>query len=195
MLFTETNLPGAYLLDFEKREDNRGFFARAWCQREFEEHGLVPDLVQVNVSFNHQKGTLRGMHMQRPPHEETKLVRCTRGAIFDAIVDMRPESPTFLQWFGVELTADNYKMLYVPKGFAHGYQTLTDGAEVVYQVSAFYAPGAERGLRWDDPAFGIDWPLPVSVLSDKDAAAPLLTDEEIGRRATLLAGTAAGAAR
>jgi dTDP-4-dehydrorhamnose 3,5-epimerase len=181
MIFTETALPGAYVIDLERREDDRGFFARTWCQREFEARRLTGELKQANVSFNNVKGTLRGMHMQDPPHQETKLVRCTRGAIFDVIVDMRPDSPAFLKWIGVDLTEENYRSLYVPEGFAHGYQTLTDRAEVAYQVSAFYAPGAERGLRWDDPVIGIIWPLPVTVISDKDASHPFL--EQLTRRA------------
>jgi dTDP-4-dehydrorhamnose 3,5-epimerase len=177
MLFTETPLTGAYLLDLEKREDDRGFFARTWCRREFEAHGLKVDLVQTNDSYNHHRGTLRGMHMQRTPHAETKLVRCIAGAIYDVIVDLRPDSPTYCRWYGVELNAENRRQLYVPEGFAHGYQTLTEGAEVTYQVTEFYTPGAEQGYRWDDPAFGIVWSLPVTILSDKDARWPLLLQE------------------
>ncbi|WP_416670760.1 dTDP-4-dehydrorhamnose 3,5-epimerase [Egbenema bharatensis] len=174
MQFTETPLKDAFVIDLEKRSDNRGFFARAFCGREFEEHGLKPVIAQCNLSFNHKRGTLRGMHYQLPPATETKLVRCTRGAIYDVIVDMRPDSPTYLQHFGVELTADNYRMLYVPDLFAHGYQTLTDDAEVTYSVGEFYAPGYEQGLRYDDPALGIEWPLPVSEISAKDVAWELL---------------------
>jgi dTDP-4-dehydrorhamnose 3,5-epimerase len=172
MIFTKTRLREAYLIDLEKREDQRGFFARAWCQREFEEHGLVPRVVQTNISYNKYKGTLRGMHYQRAPHAETKLVRCTRGAIYDVIIDLRPDSPTYKQWLGVELTAVNYRMLYVPEGFAHGFQTLMDEVEVIYQVSQFYTPEAEGGLRYNDPAFGIDWPLEIQVISDKDKSWP-----------------------
>lgn len=168
MIFTKTGLREAYLIDLEKREDQRGFFARAWCQREFEEHGLVPRVVQTNISYNKYKGTLRGMHYQRAPHAETKLVRCTRGAIYDVIIDLRPDSLTYKQWLGVELTAANYRILYVPEGFAHGFQTLMDEVEVTYQVSQFYTPEAEGGLRYNDPAFGIDWPLEIQVISDKD---------------------------
>jgi dTDP-4-dehydrorhamnose 3,5-epimerase len=175
MIFHETKLKGAYIIDPEKREDERGFFARSWCQREFEQHGLVSEAVQANISFNRKKGTLRGMHYQAAPHEETKLVRCTRGAIYDVIIDVREDSPTYRDWIGVELTAGNYRMLYVPKGFAHGFQTLADDAEVVYQVTQFYTPGAERGIRWDDPAIRIDWPLAVQSISDKDANWPVLT--------------------
>lgn len=176
MIFTKTGLGEACIIDLEKYEDQRGFFARAWCQREFEEHGLVPRVVQTNVSYNKYKGTLRGMHYQRAPYAETKLVRCTRGAIYDVIIDLRPDSPTYKQWLGVELTAANYRMLYVPEGFAHGFQTLMDEVEVIYQVSQFYTPEAEGGLRYNDPAFGIDWPLEVQVISDKDKNWPDYSD-------------------
>lgn len=173
MIFSETELSGAFVLDLEQREDDRGFFARAWDENEFRERGLNPRVVQCNVSFNHRAGTLRGMHLQNEPHAEAKLVRCTRGAIYDVIVDLRPDSATFKRWIGVELTEENRRLLYVPEGFAHGYQTLADATETFYQVSEFYAPGAERGLRWDDPAFRIEWPLPESpILSEKDAAWP-----------------------
>lgn len=170
MILTQTTLKDAYLIDLELREDDRGAFARTFCAQEFAAHGLKPTVAQCNLSFNHKAGTLRGMHYQVPPAAETKLVRCTKGAIYDVIIDMRPDSPTYLQHFGVELTADNRRALYVPELFAHGYQALTDGAEVVYQVGEFYTPGYERGLRYDDPAFGIEWPLPVSMISAKDAA-------------------------
>ncbi len=169
MIFTETKLDGAFLIDIEERTDERGFFARSWCQKEFEQHGLVPRVVQANISFNHKKGTVRGMHYQASPYEETKLVRCTRGAIYDVIVDLRKGSPTYCQWISAELTADNRRMIFVPEGFAHGFQTLTDATEVCYQVSQFYTPGAERGARFNDPAFGIRWPLDVTVISEKDA--------------------------
>jgi dTDP-4-dehydrorhamnose 3,5-epimerase len=172
MLFTETSLPGAYVIDLERRADERGFFARAWCRREVAERGLVTEVVQCNLSSNDRAATLRGMHYQEPPHAETKLIRCVRGAIFDAIVDLRDGSPTFGQWLGVELSAENGRMLYVPEGFAHGFETLVDRTDVYYQASAFYAPGAERGLRWDDPAIGIDWPLAPAVVSEKDRAWP-----------------------
>jgi dTDP-4-dehydrorhamnose 3,5-epimerase len=173
MIFSETRLAGAYVVDLERREDERGFFARAWCANEFAEHGLATRLVQVNVSFNERQGTVRGMHFQIEPHAEAKLVRCTRGAVYDVIVDLRPASSTFKQWVGVELTADNRRAVYVPEGFAHGYQTLVPKTETFYQVSEFYAPDAERGVRWDDPAFGIDWPDPVGAfLSAKDRSWP-----------------------
>jgi dTDP-4-dehydrorhamnose 3,5-epimerase len=172
MLFTETSLPGAYVIDLERRVDERGFFARAWCRRELAEHGLVTEVAQCNLSSNDRAATLRGMHYQEPPHAEVKLVRCVRGAIFDAIVDLRDGSPTFGDWLGVELSAENGRMLYVPEGFAHGFETLVDDTDVYYQASASYAPGAEGGLRWDDPAIGIDWPLPPAVVSEKDASWP-----------------------
>jgi len=172
VIFTETKLAGAFIIDLEQRADERGFFARSFCAREFAAHGLNPQVVNTNVSHSARRGTLRGMHFQRPPHAEAKLVRCTRGAIYDVIIDLRAGSPTLGQWLGVELTAANYRQLYVPEGFAHGFQTLEDEADVVYQVSEFYTPGAEGGLRYDDPAFGIRWPLPVSVISPKDAAWP-----------------------
>ncbi len=181
MIFTETRLPGAFLLDLEPREDSRGFFARTFCRNEFEAHGLRPDMVQCNVSYNHHARTMRGMHYQIPPAAETKLVRCTRGAIYDVIVDLRPESPTYLQHVGVELTADNRRQLYVPELFAHGYLTLQPGTEVAYQVGEFYTPGYERGIRWDDPALGIRWPAPVEVISDKDAAWPAWAAREAPR--------------
>lgn len=170
MIFQETKLKGAFVIDLDLRGDNRGAFARTFCMKEFEEHGLKSTVAQCNLSFNHKAGTLRGMHYQVPPAAETKLIRCTKGAIYDVIIDLRPDSPTYLQHFGIELTADNRTALYVPELFAHGYQALTDGAEVVYQVGEFYTPGYERGIRYDDPAFGIQWPMPVTVISDKDAA-------------------------
>lgn len=173
MFFTETRLKGAYLVEMEMREDNRGFFARAWCKREFEMQGLNSNFVQANIGFSQKKGTLRGMHYQVKPHEEAKLVRCTMGTIYDVIIDLRPDSPTHKQWIGVELTAHNYKLLYVPEGFAHGYQTLTDDTEVFYQTSQFYAPEYVRGVRHDDPAFGILWPIEVQVIADADRKWPL----------------------
>jgi dTDP-4-dehydrorhamnose 3,5-epimerase len=172
MIFTETELKGAYSIDLERREDDRGFFARTWCQQEFEAHGLVARIVQANTSYNKVKGTLRGMHYQRAPYAETKLVRAVRGAIYDVIVDLRPDSVTYKRWIGVELTADNRRALFVPEGFAHGFITLEDNTDVSYQVSAFYTPGAEGGARYNDPAFDIQWPVPVSVISEKDAAWP-----------------------
>jgi len=170
MQFIETKLKGAFVIDLEQRQDSRGFFARTFCAKEFVDHGLKPTVAQCNLSFNHKAGTLRGMHYQIPPATETKLVRCTHGAIYDVIIDMRPDSPTYKSHFGVELTAENRRALYVPELFAHGYQALTDGAEVVYQVGEFYTPGYEQGLRYDDPAFNIQWPMPVTVISEKDAA-------------------------
>jgi dTDP-4-dehydrorhamnose 3,5-epimerase len=174
MIFTETKLKGAFILDLEKREDSRGFFARAFCQHEFEAHGLKRVIAQGNVAYNRVKGTLRGMHFQVPPAAETKLVRCTRGAILDIIVDLRPESATYLQHVAVELSEDNNRSLYVPERFAHGYQVLRDQTETSYQVGEFYSPPNERALRYDDPLLRLEWPLPVSVISDKDRNAPLL---------------------
>lgn len=171
MHFLATKLQGAYLIELEKLVDERGFFARSWCQREFAAHGLDTQLVQCNISLTHQRGTLRGMHYQLPPWRETKLVRCMRGAIYDVIIDLRPDSTTFLQWTGAELTADNRTMFYVPKGFAHGFITLTDNTELFYQMSTFYAPSHARGVRWNDPLFAIDWPLPVAHISSKDQEA------------------------
>jgi dTDP-4-dehydrorhamnose 3,5-epimerase len=169
MLFTETELQGAYVVDLERREDERGFFARAWCADEFAEHGLSTRLVQANLSFNARKGTVRGMHFQVEPHAEDKLVRCTRGSIYDVIIDLRPESSTFKRWLGVELDADSRRALYVPQGFAHGYQTLVPETETFYQVSEYYTPEAEGGVRWNDPAFRIEWPDPANAfLSEKD---------------------------
>jgi dTDP-4-dehydrorhamnose 3,5-epimerase len=172
MRFTPTSLGGAYLIDLQRLEDERGFFARAWCRREFERHGLTADFVQANVGFSHRRGTVRGMHYQRPPHAEAKLVRCTAGAVWDVIIDLRPESPTYRQWVGAELTAANRRMLYAPPGFAHGYQTLVDDSELVYETSQFYAPEAATGVRYDDPIFAIAWPLEVSVISAADSRWP-----------------------
>jgi dTDP-4-dehydrorhamnose 3,5-epimerase len=174
MIYTQTNLEGAYVIDITPIGDERGFFTYLFDAPEAESKGLSSSIVQMKLSYNHYKGTLRGMHYQQAPAEETKLVRCTRGAVWDIIVDVRKDSPTYLQHFGVELSADNHKGLYVPRMFAHGYQTLTDDAEVVYQVDAYYAPKSERGLRFDDPALGLSWPLPVSNMSPKDRAWPLL---------------------
>jgi dTDP-4-dehydrorhamnose 3,5-epimerase len=168
MVFEATPLAGAYLIRLEQKADARGFFARTFCQRAFAEHGLTPVVAQCNLSYNHRAGTLRGMHYQVAPATEAKLVRCIRGAIYDVIIDLRPDSPSYLQHFGVELSAENRLSLYVPEMCAHGYQTLVDDTEVLYQVSAFYTPETERGLPYDDPALAIDWPLPVSVISDKD---------------------------
>ncbi len=172
MIFTETFLKGAFIVEPKKREDERGFFARTWCQREFRDYGLNTSVVQCNISFNKRKGTLRGMHFQTPPYEEAKLVRCTMGAIYDVIIDLRPDSDTFKKWFALELSSENRKMLYVPEGFAHGFVTLTDNTEVFYQMSQFYHPEYAAGVRWDDPAFNISWPLDVKVISDKDRSYP-----------------------
>lgn len=168
MRFNETDLEGSFVIELDKIEDERGFFARAYCQHEFTSNGLKPTIVQGNVAFNKLKGTLRGMHFQYPPAAETKLVRCTRGAILDIIVDLRPESPTFLKHFSVELSEDNFKALYVPERFAHGYQALRDNTETSYLVGEFYTPAEESGLRHDDASLALDWPLPVSVISEKD---------------------------
>lgn len=168
MKFIETGLSGAVIVEIERLQDQRGFFARTWCQREFEQHGLETAVVQANTSFNHRKGTLRGMHYQAEPHGETKLVRCTQGAIYDVIIDLRPDSATKGKWVGAELTAENCRMLFVPKMFAHGFQTLVDDSVVTYQVGQFYTPGAERGIRYNDPIFQVNWPLTVSIISDKD---------------------------
>ncbi len=172
MIFRETPLPGAYVIDIERLEDERGFFARTWCEREYQAHGLNSRLVQCSISFNKVKGTLRGMHYQLPPFAEAKVVRCTRGAIYDVIIDLRRESPTFRQHFGITLTPENRSMLYVPEGFAHGLLTLADETEVLYLISEFYAPEYARGVRWNDPAFGIAWPGPVRVISARDANYP-----------------------
>lgn len=172
MKFHETELEGAYIIEFEKLEDNRGFFARTFCQQELQDHGLAPTVAQANVSFNVKAGTLRGMHYQIAPYEETKLIRCTRGALYDVIIDLRPDSASYKRWIGVELTAENYKMLYVPANFAHGFITLEDNTEAIYFVSEFYTPGSERGLRWDDSHFNIKWPRSVDVISEKDANWP-----------------------
>ena len=172
MIFAETKLPGVFLIEPERLEDGRGFFARTWCQREFEAHGLNPRLVQCSISYNKKKGTLRGMHYQVAPYEEAKLVRCTMGAIYDVIIDMRPDSLTFKQWVAIELTAENRKMLYVPEGIAHGFQTMVDNTEVFYQMSEFYHPECTQGVRWNDPTFDVNWPLPVNVIAEKDNAYP-----------------------
>ncbi len=168
MIFTETPLPGAFVIDLEPVADERGFFARSWCAREFEQHGLNPRLVQCNISFNRKAGTLRGMHYQAPPHQEAKLVRCTRGSLYDVAVDLRPESPAYCRWYGVELSAENRKAFYIPEGMAHGFLTLKDDTEVFYQMSEWYHPESARGVRYDDPAFGIKWPIPVILISKRD---------------------------
>ena len=168
MTFHETPLSGAYVLELHRIEDERGFFGRIWCRNELAERGLVNGIAQSNAGFSHRKGTLRGLHFQVAPHPEVKIVRCTRGAVFDVIVDLRPESPTFKRWYGVELTADNYKMIYAPEGFAQGYLTLQDNSEIYYHTSACYAPKSASGVRYNDPAFAIEWPIPVEVISEQD---------------------------
>lgn len=169
MRFIETELKGAYIIGLEKMEDERGFFARFWCMREFKEHGLNPRLVQCSISYNKRKGTLRGLHYQTAPFQEAKLVRCTRHSIYDVIVDLRPSSPTFMQHIAVTISAENHRMVYVPEGFAHGFQTLEDDTEVFYQMSEFYAPESARGIRWNDPSFDISWPINVpTVISNRD---------------------------
>ncbi|MGH7380667.1 MAG: dTDP-4-dehydrorhamnose 3,5-epimerase [Candidatus Methylomirabilales bacterium] len=172
MMFSETRLKNAFIIEPERREDERGFFARVWCQREFEEYGLNPNLVQCSISYNKKKGTLRGMHYQIKPHQEAKLARCTMGSIYDVIIDLRPESPTFMQHSAVVLSAENRKALYIPEGLGHGFQTLEDNTEVFYQMSEFYVPEAARGIRWDDPAFGITWPSGERIISDRDRSYP-----------------------
>jgi dTDP-4-dehydrorhamnose 3,5-epimerase len=168
VIFTETTLRGAFVVEPERREDERGFFARTFDQKEFEARGLRSRFVQCSLSFNASRGTLRGMHYQRSPHEEAKLVSCVRGALYDAVIDLRPDSKTYCRWCAVELTASNYKMLYVPEGCAHGFQTLADDTVVFYQMSEFYDPECARGVRWDDPAFGIAWPLHPCLVSPRD---------------------------
>jgi len=172
MIFTKTRLPGLVLVELEPSRDARGSFARIWCRREFAAAGLDVEIAQSSLSSNAARGTLRGLHFQRPPHEEVKLVRCVRGAIFDVAVDLRPNSATYCRWQGFELAAETGAALYIPRGFAHGFETLTDDSEVLYQISAFYAPEASAGVRWDDPAFAIDWPLPVAAISEKDRSWP-----------------------
>jgi dTDP-4-dehydrorhamnose 3,5-epimerase len=195
MIFVETELNGAYILELERREDDRGFFARAFCQKEFEAHGLKPIIAQTNIASNRKKGTLRGMHFQHPPAAETKLVRCTRGAILDIIVDLRPESPTYLRHIAVELSEDNQRALFVPERFAHGYQALRDNTDTSYQVGEFYTPGSESGLRHDDPRLGLSWPLPVTVISDKDRAWQFLDEIEPELKRRMGAPSLAGLGR
>jgi dTDP-4-dehydrorhamnose 3,5-epimerase len=181
MIFEETPLKGAYVIEIERLEDSRGFFARTWCQREFESHKLNPRLVQCSLSFNKKNGTLRGMHYQVPPFAEDKLVRVTRGRIYDVIVDLRPDSDTFLRWFGIDLSQENRLALYVPPGFAHGFETTVDDTEVFYQMSEFHAPDHARGFRWDDPLVGVTWPEPITVISERDRAyANIHQDDFVG---------------
>jgi dTDP-4-dehydrorhamnose 3,5-epimerase len=172
--FLPTPLAGAYVVELERVEDERGFFARSFCQEEFRRQGLKPAIAQSNVSWNRKRGTLRGLHFQAVPHEEAKVVRCTRGAIWDVIVDLRQGSPTRLRWHAQELNADNRLAFYVPEGFAHGFQTLADDSEILYQMSEPYYPELARGVRWDDPRLGIKWPLPEPILSDRDRSYALL---------------------
>lgn len=173
MIFSDTDLPGLLVIDIEPIEDDRGFFARTWCRREFEERGLDTRVAQCSVALNKLRGTLRGLHLQRPPHAEVKLIRCTRGAVYDVIVDLRPDSPTYTRWAAFELSEANGRMLYVPEGLAHGYQTLTDSTETTYQISEFYEPESADGVRWDDPAFGIEWPATERrILSERDRSWP-----------------------
>jgi dTDP-4-dehydrorhamnose 3,5-epimerase len=180
--FAATKLVGAFVLELERHEDERGFFARAWCREEFADHGLVPELSQCSISRNSRAGTLRGMHFQTAPHEEAKLVRCTAGAIFDVIVDLRPDSPTYTEWLGVELEADRGSALYVPKGFAHGFQTLVDDSDVLYMISDPYVPEAASGARWDDPEFNIEWPhAEARTISDRDLDWPDYVRSGVGQ--------------
>jgi dTDP-4-dehydrorhamnose 3,5-epimerase len=179
MILAATRLAGAWLIDIEPREDERGFFARTWCRQELSAQGLDTEIAQESLSFSRRRGTVRGLHFQRPPHEETKIARCVRGAIFDVIIDLRPRSATYLGWQGFELSADNRRAIYIPKGFAHGFQTLTDDAEVAYQISAFFAPEAAAGYRYDDAAFGVVWPLPVAVISERDLGWPAFKPENL----------------
>jgi dTDP-4-dehydrorhamnose 3,5-epimerase len=176
MIFTELALKGVYLIEPERREDERGFFDRTFCIEEFSAHGLDPAVAQCNVSYNRRRGTLRGLHYQAPPYAEAKLVRCTAGAVFDVVVDIRPSSPTFKRWLGVELSAENRKMLYIPESFAHGFQTLEDHTELFYQMSKAYVPPAGRGIRWNDSTLAISWPLSHPIISTRDATLPSWAD-------------------
>ncbi|MEH1809496.1 dTDP-4-dehydrorhamnose 3,5-epimerase [Nostoc sp.] len=179
MIFTETKIKEAFIVDLELHRDIRGFFARSFCTQEFQDRGLKPTIAQCNLSFNYKKGTLRGMHYQMPPSQETKLVRCIRGAIYDVIIDLRPDSPSYLSHIGIELTAENRLALYIPDRCAHGFQTLSNETEVMYQMGDFYAPEYAGGYRYDDPAFGIEWPLSVTEISDKDRAWSLFESKKI----------------
>jgi dTDP-4-dehydrorhamnose 3,5-epimerase len=192
MHFAETELKGAHVVHLQRFEDDRGFFARAWCRQEFQRFGLNPEMAQLNVGFSHKRGTIRGMHFQVFPHAEAKYVRCTRGAIFDVIIDLRETSPTFKRWIGIELTAENGLSVYAPEGFAHGYQTLCDEAEMCYMTSAAYVPGSARGVRWNDPAFNIDWPLPAGPVSDQDRNWPDFSAKELGAFGLRTHNTAGG---
>ena len=176
MIFKETRLKGTYVIEIEPIEDGRGFFARTWCKEEFEQRDLNSNLVQCNISFNEKRGTLRGMHYQTAPYEETKLVKCTRGSIYDVIIDLRPNSETYKQWISIKLTAENRKMFYIPEGFAHGFQTLEDNTEVFYQMSEFYHYECAKGVRWDDEGVGIEWPIKYKIISEKDNKVNILGD-------------------
>jgi dTDP-4-dehydrorhamnose 3,5-epimerase len=175
MLFKKTDLKDSYIVELELLEDERGFFARSFCQREFEKHGLSPHIVQCNISGNKKKGTLRGMHYQTAPHQEAKLVSCIQGSLYDVIIDLRPDSPTYCKWMEVELSAKNYRLLYIPEGFAHGFQTLEDDTLIFYQMSEFYHPECSMGIRWNDPFFGISWPIHDPILSERDCLYPAFT--------------------
>jgi dTDP-4-dehydrorhamnose 3,5-epimerase len=181
VIFTPTDIAGAYIIDIDRLEDDRGFFARSYCRREFEEHDLNPNLVQCNISFNRFKGTLRGLHSQKQPHQEAKVMRCTRGALYDVILDLRPDSPTWLKHVAVELTTDNHRMLYAPEGVFHGFLTLEDDTEIFYQMSEYYVPKVDMGVRWNDPAFGIAWPMEPAVISDRDRTYPDFDASAFGR--------------
>lgn len=172
MLFHETTLPGVFLIEPERKEDERGYFARTWCKKEFTDRGLCGGWAQISLSFNRRRGTLRGMHFQVKPHEEIKLVQCVRGAIYDVALDLRRDSPTYLKWFAAELSPENGRMLYIPKGLAHGFQTLVDGSEVLYNIAEYYRPESSRGVRWNDPAFAIAWPIAEPILSPRDQGWP-----------------------
>jgi len=184
MRFQETKINGVWIVEPERHEDHRGFFARAWCQKESEAHAISSQIAQINVGFTIEKGGLRGLHFQLPPHEETKTVRCVRGAMFDVAVDLRPNSPTYKQWVGVELSAENHRALCIPEGCAHGCQTLEENTEFLYSTSVLYAAQAARGFRYDDPAFGIAWPLSVSSISDGDRNWPEFEDVAVVREAS-----------
>lgn len=175
MIFIETKLKDVYIVELERIQDERGFFARSWCKKEFEKYNLNSNLCQCNISFNEKKGTIRGMHFQVKPFEEAKLVRCIKGSMYDVIIDLRQSSETFMQWIGVELTDENRKSIYIPEGFAHGFQTLEDNTEVFYQMSEYYHPECSRGIRWNDSAFNIKWPINVSIISYKDNNFPFYT--------------------
>jgi dTDP-4-dehydrorhamnose 3,5-epimerase len=182
LIFNETKLPGAFAIDLVIKEDDRGFFARTWCRDEFERRGLNYSLVQCNTSYNRKKGTLRGLHYQSAPHQEAKLVRCTQGSIYDVVVDLRPDSATFAQWIAVELTSQNRRLLYVPEGCAHGFQTLQDHTEVFYQMSEFFAPESARGIRWNDPLFQIEWPFADRIISQRDQGYADYVDSNVVRQ-------------